>query len=146
MRKIRLFADDAAICREISDDADVETLSSDLNNVNLWCQEWGLEFNLSKFTSVHFLRKLSNQHHTYTVNGINIKTSEKATYLGITLTSDLSWGKHIRNNCGTALKKLGFIKRVLGRYKDQKLKEKCYFALVRPHLEYAASIWDLAHK
>jgi hypothetical protein len=146
MSKIRLFADDAVIYREISDDADIETLSSDLNNVNLWCHEWGLELNLSKCTSVHFLRKSSNQQHTYTVNGINIKTSEEVTYLGVTLTSDLSWGKHIRNICGTALKKLGFIKRVLGRYTDQKVKERCYFALVRPHLEYAASIWDPAHK
>jgi hypothetical protein len=83
---------------------------SDLNNINLWCQEWELELNLSECTSVHFVQKLSNQHHTYTVNGINIKTSEKVTYLGVTLTSDLSWGKHIRNICGTALKKRGIIK------------------------------------
>jgi hypothetical protein len=40
--------------------------------------------------------------------------------------SDLSWGKHIRNICGTALKKLGFIKRILGRYTDKKVKETCY--------------------
>jgi hypothetical protein len=144
--KIRLFADDAVIYREISDDADIETLSSELNNVNLWCHEWGLELNLSKCTYVYLLRKLSNQHHTHTVNRINFKTSEEVTYLGVTLRSDLSWGKHIRNICGTALKKLGFIKRVLGRYTDEKLKERCNFALVRPHLEYAANIWVPAYK
>jgi hypothetical protein len=55
-------------------------------------------------------------------------------------------GENIRNTCGKTLKKLGFIKRVVGRYSDEKVKETCYFALVRPHLEYAASIWDHGHK
>jgi HrpA-like RNA helicase len=41
--KIRLFSNDAVIYRDISDDTDAEILSSDLNNVQLWCQEWGLE-------------------------------------------------------------------------------------------------------
>jgi hypothetical protein len=41
--KIRLFAVDAVIYREISDDTNAEILSSDPNNVKSWCQEWGLE-------------------------------------------------------------------------------------------------------
>jgi hypothetical protein len=35
--KIRLFADDAVIYREINEDTDAGILSSDLNNVKLWC-------------------------------------------------------------------------------------------------------------
>jgi hypothetical protein len=105
-----------------------------------------LELNVSKCTSVHFLRNLSNQHHTYTAIGINIKTSEEVTYLGVSLTSDVSWGKHIRNICGTALKKVGFIKHVLGRCTDEKVKDRWHFALNRPHLGYDTSIWDPAHK
>jgi hypothetical protein len=66
--------------------------------------------------------------------------SDEVKYLGVTLTSDISWGENIRNICGKALKKLEFIKRVVGRYSDEKVT--CYFALVRPHLEYAMSIWD----
>jgi hypothetical protein len=34
---IRLSADDDVVYREISDDTDAEILSSDLNNVQLWC-------------------------------------------------------------------------------------------------------------
>jgi hypothetical protein len=54
---------------------------------------------------------------------MNVKTSDEAKYLGLTLIADISWGKHIRNICGTALKKLGFIKRVVGRYSVEKVKE-----------------------
>jgi hypothetical protein len=72
--------------------------------------------------------------------------SDEVKYLRITLTSDISWGKQIRYICGRALKKLGFIKHVVQRYLDEKVKETCHFALVRLHLEYAASIWDPGHK
>jgi hypothetical protein len=44
------------------------------------------------------------------------------------------------------LKKLGFIRRIVGRSSNEKVNERCYFALVRPHLEYAASIWDPEQK
>jgi hypothetical protein len=35
------------------------------------------------------------QQHTYTVISINIKTSDEEKYLGIILTSDILWGKHM---------------------------------------------------
>jgi hypothetical protein len=34
----------------------------------------------------------------------------------------------------------------VGRSSDEVVKERCYFALVRAHLEYAASIWDPERK
>jgi hypothetical protein len=124
--RIRLFAENSLIYCKISEDANVEILSSDLNNINLWCQEWGLKLNLSKCKSVHLLQKLSNHRHTYTVNGINIKTSEEVTYLGVTITSDISHGKHIRNINSVALKKLGFIKYIL-KVHIQKRERKMLF-------------------
>ena len=66
-------------------------------------------------------------------------------YLGVTLTKNLSWSAHIHNICGKAFKKLGFVKRIVGR-SEEKVRERCYFALVRPHLEYACSVWDPAEK
>jgi hypothetical protein len=52
----------------------------------------------------------------------------------------------MRKVFGTSLKKLVFIKRVVGRCTDEKVKETCYFTLVRPYLEYTASIWDPGYK
>jgi hypothetical protein len=56
-----------------------------------------------------------------------------------------NFGLHIlenkRNSCGIALKKLGFIKRVVGRYRDEKAKERCYFDLVWPLFDYVVTIW-----
>jgi hypothetical protein len=44
------------------------------------------------------------------------------------------------------MKNLEFIKRIVGISSKEKVKERCYFALVRPHFEYAASIWDPEQK
>jgi hypothetical protein len=63
---------------------------------------------------VHFSRKTSEQRRVYTIGGVSINSAEKLKYLGITLTSDLSWKTHIKSICGKAMKNLGFIKRVVG--------------------------------
>jgi hypothetical protein len=47
---------------------------------------------------------------------------------------------------GKALKNLRFIRHVVGGFSDEKVKEGCYFALARPHLDSAASIWDPEQK
>jgi hypothetical protein len=78
--------------------------------------------------------------------GVSINKAEKLKYLGITIKSVLSWKTHIQNVCGKELKNLGSIRRIVGRSSNEKVKERCYFALVRPHIEYAASIWDPEQK
>jgi len=65
--------------------------------------------------------------------------SEK--YLGVTLSSDLSWSSHITAICTKANQKLGFIKRNL-KGTPQELKRLAYIAFVRSGMEYASIIWD----
>ena len=71
------------------------------------------------------MRRSSNYPHVYAVDDINIKATDEVKYLGVTITSNLSWGTHIRNICGRAVKKLGFIKRIVGRLcaKGDEIKE-----------------------
>ena len=64
-----------------------------------------------------------------------------AKYLGVTITKDLNWDEHINNQCSKANKTLKFLRRNL-KISSTGIKEKAYKALVRPHLEYASSVWD----
>ena len=66
---------------------------------------------------------------------------EEVKYLGVTITKDLSWEKHIHNITCKANSQLGFIRRNV-RARSIKTREKLYNTLVRPHLEYAASVWN----
>ena len=144
--KVRIFADDTVIYREIATSEDRLVLRNDLDKIMAWCENWELELNINKCSVVNFFeRKTTNNDFTYSLRGEKISIVESVKYLGLTLTNNLSWNTHIRNTCGKALKKLGFVKRIVGK-SVEKVRERCYFALVRPHLEYACSVWDPADK
>jgi len=67
--------------------------------------------------------------------------SNHLKYLGVTLSSDLSWSSHITTICTKANQKLGFIKRNL-KGTPRELKHLAYVAFVRSGMEYASIIWD----
>lgn len=62
-------------------------------------------------------------------------------YLGILITSDLSWTPHIKKVVGKANQRLGYIRRVL-KLASPATKLTAYKVLVRPILEYACEVWD----
>ena len=66
---------------------------------------------------------------------------DTAKYLGINLSSELSWSPHVSSVVSKANSTLGFLGRNL-RKCPSKLKETAYLSLVRSTLEYAATLWD----
>ena len=64
-----------------------------------------------------------------------------AKYLGITLSNDLEWSKHIATMTNKANSKLSFLRRNL-KGCSEKLKQTAYFSLIRPFMEYGATVWD----
>ena len=70
-----------------------------------------------------------------------VKETGSAKYLGVTITKDLSWCKHINQITIKANNSLNFIKRNI-QTNNPKLKESAYKTYVRPLVEYAASVWD----
>ena len=64
-------------------------------------------------------------------------------YVGVVVSSDLSWSSYIQLVCMKAKKILGLIYRNFAKYtSDSTVILKMYKALVRPHLEYAAQVWS----
>ena len=64
-----------------------------------------------------------------------------AKYLGVTLSNDLEWLKHIAIMTNRANSKLSFLRRNL-KGCPEKLKQTAYFSLVRSFMEYGATVWD----
>ena len=65
----------------------------------------------------------------------------EAKYLGVTLSNDLEWSKHIATITNKANSKLLFLRRNL-KGCPEKLKQTAYFSLIRSFMEYGATIWD----
>ena len=67
--------------------------------------------------------------------------TDSAKYLGITISNDLKWNKHVSNINSKANSTLGILRRNL-RLSSHTVKTHAYQALVRRHLEYASAVWD----
>ena len=62
----------------------------------------------------------------------------EAKYLGVTLSNDLEWSKHIAIMTNKANSKLSFLHRNL-KGCPEKLKQTAYFSLIFSFMEYGAT-------
>ena len=143
--RARLFADDTIVYLTINSKSDSETLQSDLHKLEEWESTWSMEFNPDKCEVI----RISNKHkpimYPYKLHGIELKSTETAKYLGVTIRKDLNWKTHIENISNKASNTLKFIKRNI-QTNNQKLKETAYNTYVRPQLEYCAPVWHPWHE
>ena len=63
-------------------------------------------------------------------------------YLGVTLSSSLSWSKHISLVCSKSRRLLGLLYCQFYHHYDPQTPLQLYTSLIRPHLDYCSSIWD----
>ena len=108
-----------------------------------WCNQWQMSFNYDKCKVLRIYRSLHPVVHQYTLglDGTVLESVHHHPYLGIELTSNLNWGKHISNIVGKANRTLGFLRRNLGKCPES-VKNQAYTTLIRPRLEYCSSVWD----
>ena len=139
--KIRMFADDAIIYKEIKTPDDAKLLQQDLTALEKWSQQWRMEFNPSKCNSISFTRLRNAITSTYSLHQVSLEKVAAAKYLGVTLTAKLSWSEHVTNTVNKANRALGMIRRNIN-VAPINAKSQAYQTLVRPHLEYCSSVWD----
>ena len=100
-----------------------------------------MEFNPGKYQVIHITRSKSLVKSRYFMHNQELESVDAATYLGVTISKDLSWNTHINNITNSANKTLGFVKRnVVIKNKD--IKTMAYNSLVRPQVEYASAVWS----
>ena len=102
---------------------------------------WQMQFNIDKCFILRVGRPKHKLVHSYTLHNQNLSETDSAKYLGLTITSDLQWNQHINNVTNKANSILGLLRRNL-RIPSQTIKTHAYQSLVRPHLEYASTVWD----
>ena len=76
------------------------------------------------------------------LNGSPLELTPTFKYLGLLISSDLSWSSHIDNICSKAKRILGLLYRRFYRQSNEQTLRQLYVSLVRPHLEYAAPVWS----
>ena len=138
---IRLFADDTIMYLTISNQSDCLDLQRDLTKLESWESEWLMAFNPDKCEVIRITNKKKPFIFDYILHGIKLQTTKNTKYLGLNISDDLSWSKHINQTTAKGNNTLKFIKRNI-QTNNSKIKETAYKTYVRPLLEYSSSVWD----
>ena len=138
---VRLFADDAAIYRQIRTVSDAKLLQRDLDNLARWEHQWQMAFHPGKCKVMRMSRATSKIEQPYRLRGHELDCVHQEKYLGVVLDDRLSWGPQISSVTGNAKRKLGFLRRNL-KVSCQPTKTAAYRSLCRSTLEYCCSAWD----
>ena len=133
----RIFADDLLVYRIIRSKA---ILQEDLDKLQKWERDWLMQFNRDKCEVLRITNKKNPLMHKYYIHGTQLETVKDAKYLGVTISSDLSWNKHVDNIAKKATSSLNFLNRNFSVC-PAAVKDKRYKSLVRPIMEYASCVW-----
>lgn len=143
--KLYIYADDTKLFRHIRKSEDQDNLQSDINKVKEWANDWLLKLNVEKCCSMSFTANINNACTTkyYIGDGTvqhELKKLDSVSDLGVRFDCKLSFSEHINEKFNKAYSILGIIKRNF-IYMDKDTFILLYKAMVRPHLEYANSVW-----
>ena len=118
-----------------------EALQNDLNKLFAWSHSWNMEFNVSKCYSMRITLKRRTIQNEYQISEVPIEKIESYKYLGIYISKDLQGNNTVDQIVGKANRSIGLIRRNFSRSPRQ-VREKLYFMLVHPRLEYACKVWS----
>ena len=125
----------------VVEDSDCDNLQDDVNKLDIWQNEWQMQFNPSKCNIICISNKRRPPQRSYFFCGSKLEQVDSASYLGITVNSKLKWSEHISTISSKASRSLGLIKRNLWNC-HRKVHETAKTSIVRPKLEHASVLWD----
>ena len=141
---LNMFADDMALYRIICTTMDYTLLQNDVHSISDSIRSKHLQFNASKCKTMFISRKKTNSlpPPEILLDGTELKRVQSYKYLGITITSNLSWIPHITNCCNKTRRLIGLMYRRFYQHSNPTTLTKLYCSFIRPHLEYASIVWN----
>ena len=108
--RIKLFADDSVLYRNIHNQNHQVFLQNDLDTISSWAEKWLMELNTNKCSVLSITLKRNSIFHDYDILGAMLKRVTNHDYLGVTISSDLSWLRHATKISNKASRTLGLHK------------------------------------
>lgn len=140
--KFQVYADDLKIYHQINNITDCEVLQRNVNRVVQWAKANHMPLNLNKTKHICLSRKTNTLIHTFTIDGIEVRTVNSVRDLGILFDEKLYFNDHINHVVGRARRDLGLVLWMSRHFADASTCVLLYKSLVRSHLEYASVAWN----
>ena len=101
-----------------------------------------MELNINQCSVLSITLKCNYIIHDNNILGTTLKRVTNYDHLGVTISSDLNWLRHVTKISNKVSRTLGLHKRTLSPC-SQHVKSIAYKILVRLQLEYASEVWNL---
>ena len=138
---MNMFADDAKLLRQVSNEESTRALQADLDKIHSWGQKWQMEFNTNKCSVLHMGESNKRTSASYKLGEKDLRRADKERDLGVTITKNLEPGEHIAGIVKRAYACWANVK-IAFNYMDLKMAKTLITQYIRPSLEYAAVIWN----
>ena len=135
-----LFADDTKLYRRIRSIEDCQSLQRDLDALAEWSDKWLLKFHPKKCKVLEVGTRQS-RNYGYKLQGVLLEHVESEKDIGVVVDSQLKFSSHISTKINKANSVMGVIRRSFKALNSDTFK-KLFVSLVRPHVEYANSVWS----
>jgi hypothetical protein len=141
----KLYADDSKLISIVETMESVARTQRSVDGITEWTKRWLVRLNAKKCVVMHFGR--ANLRANYTIEeygtGERVVMNESRCErdLGVYISEDLRWKRHIDEITARANRVLGMLVRTFV-CRDVGLWKNLYVSLVRPHLEYASAVWN----
>ena len=130
---INLFADDMLLYKPVKSALDLNSLQEDIDVINNWVKRNHLMLNPSKCKSMLISRKRSpSQPLSLILDESPLEHAKTFKYLGVLLSSNLSWTPHVEATCAKARKLIGLLYRRFYEHVDSSHLVEMYKIVVRP--------------
>lgn len=141
-----MFADDTLVydhCNPAERLNQCCRVNDDILSLFAWADNWGTSFNARKSAQLIVQRQRSRHQvpNNSTAGVCEIPVVSHTKHLGVVLSDNLSWSKHINFIFEKIRFKVFLLKRLAQRTGAADVVKRLYVALVRPVMEYANPVW-----
>ena len=127
--------------KPVSTSDDAALFQQDIDRILSLISSSGLSPNVSKTKFLLVSKSRNVLLMDVEVGSHSLPPCESVKYLGVILSSDLSWSEHIRSTCKMANRQLGLIHRKLGNA-SPRVRHAIFQSTILPRLDYCCAVWD----
>ena len=135
------FADDATVEGFIIGN-DESFYRQEVQNFDQWCDEHFLSLNVPKTKEIIVdFRKNALAHSPLIIKDQEVEIVDSHKYIGINITSDLSWSEHISGICSKLNQRMYFLRKMKNFYVDNIILQLFYRSVLESIFKFCIICW-----
>ena len=138
------FADDTRLKKAIQNLLDTFKLQADLNRIYKWAMDNNMMLNGKKFEHIHYGKHTTSTGY-FTEHSKIIEEKSTVKDLGVLLTDDAKFKKHINSMIKKATELVGWVLRTF-KSRSKEVMTTLWKSLISHHLDYCSQLWNPQEK